>query len=284
MEFELDDSEEIITDEDAQVRVWQQLCILNLTLATMPKSTGDVENVQDDNNDVSGAYNARDYAGLKVSNEVRELFEYIGRYRLQRIELHTPLRPFVPEYMPNVGEVDAYLKMPNPDGSKETLGIEVLDELSINMADKAVLEMRYIQLKKTTKAVAMKVHSIEGSSNPKLIENWIKNVGDLNTSRLPASINYSKPMPDFDKLMEEWPPVIEQTLRDNKFPGPELDVSAADYVRLIAWMLDVPVHQTKTNKGLVEAMHVIFTLFSDFKQNQHFINKQAGAPTDDNSY
>lgn len=250
-----------------------------------PESNADVDNVQDDKDEVPGAYNARDYADLKVSNEVRELFEYIGRYRPQRIELPAPLRPFVPEYIPNVGEVDAYLKMPKPDGAKESLGIDVLDEPNINTADKAVLEMKYIQLKKTTKAVAMKVHSIEnGEKNPKLIENWIKNVNDLNASRPPASVNYSKPMPDFDRLMEEWPPAIENALRQHAFPGPELDVSAADYVRLIACMLDVPVHQTKNSKGLVEAMHVIFTLFSDFKQNQHFIKKQEGAASDDNAY
>lgn len=110
-----------------------------------------------------------------MSSEVKELFEYIGRYKPQRIELDTTFKPFIPEFIPNVGEVDAYLKMPKPDGSKETLGIEVLDEPALNTVDKAVLEMKYIQIKKTTKAVAMKVHSIEnGEKNPKLIENWIK--------------------------------------------------------------------------------------------------------------
>jgi len=99
-------------------------------------------------------------------------------------------------------------------------------------------------------------------------------VNDLNSSRPPATVNYSKPMPDFDKLMEEWPQAIEQVLREIPFPGPELDVSVADYVRLIACMLDIPIHSTKNNKGLIEAMHVIFTLYSDFKQNQHFIKKE----------
>lgn len=38
-------------------------------------------------------------------------------------------------------------------------------------------------------------------------------------------------------------------------------------------MLDIPVHAGKGNKGLIEAMHVMFTLFSDFKENQHFQQK-----------
>ena len=268
MEFELDDSEEIDTEEE-QDHVQDQPTKAKVAAATAAEDQNE--------DDVVGAYNAADYAHLNVSNEVRELFEYIGRYKPQRIELDTTFRPFIPEFIPNIGEVDAFLKMPKPDGSPETLGIEVLDEPALNTADKAVLEMKYIQLKKTTKAVAIKVHSIENAEKrPKEIQNWIKNVNELNSSRPPPTVNYSKPMPDFDKLMEEWPPAIEQVLREIPFPGPDLEVSTGDYAKLISTMLDVPVHSTKSNKGLIEALHVIFTLYSDFKSNIHF-QKQEGA-------
>jgi hypothetical protein len=33
------------------------------------------------------------------------------------------LKPFIPDYVPAVGEVDACLKMNKPDGTKEDLGI-----------------------------------------------------------------------------------------------------------------------------------------------------------------
>ena len=56
----------------------------------------------------------------------------------------TKLKPFVPEYIPCIGEVDAFLKMPKPDGQKEDLGITMLDEPALNCEDKAVLEMKYI--------------------------------------------------------------------------------------------------------------------------------------------
>jgi intraflagellar transport protein 46 len=36
------------------------------------------------------------------------------------------LKAFVPEYIPAIGEVDAFLKMPRPDGQPETLGLYVL--------------------------------------------------------------------------------------------------------------------------------------------------------------
>jgi intraflagellar transport protein 46 len=58
--------------------------------------------------------------------------------------LDTKLKPFVPEYIPSVGEVDAFLKMPKHDGTKEDLGITVLDEPALNPEDKTVIELRYI--------------------------------------------------------------------------------------------------------------------------------------------
>jgi len=39
------------------------------------------------------------------------------------VDLETKLKPFVPDFVPAVGEVDAFLKMPKPDGAKEDLGI-----------------------------------------------------------------------------------------------------------------------------------------------------------------
>ena len=41
-------------------------------------------------------------------------------------ELETKLKAFVPEYIPAIGEVDAFLKMPRPDGQPETMGLYVL--------------------------------------------------------------------------------------------------------------------------------------------------------------
>ena len=58
-------------------------------------------------------------------------------------------KPFIPDYIPAVGEVDAFLKMPKPDAKEEDLGIIVLDEPALNQSDDGVLQMKYIQLKKT---------------------------------------------------------------------------------------------------------------------------------------
>ena len=79
-----------------------------------------------------------------MSAEIKELFEYIQRYKPQKIDLDTKLKPFVPEFIPCVGEVDAFLKMPKHDGAKEDYGISVLDEPCLNPEDKTVIELKYI--------------------------------------------------------------------------------------------------------------------------------------------
>ena len=81
---------------------------------------------------------------MPVSSEVKELFEYIQRYKPQKVDLDTKIKPFIPDYIPAVGEVDAFLKMNKPDGAKEDLGITVLDEPSLNSEDKTVLELKYV--------------------------------------------------------------------------------------------------------------------------------------------
>ena len=48
---------------------------------------------------------------MNVSAEVRDLFQYIERYKPQEVELHTTLKCFIPEYIPTIGEMDAFIKV-----------------------------------------------------------------------------------------------------------------------------------------------------------------------------
>ena len=63
-------------------------------------------------------YNPQDYMNLNVSQDVKQLFMLITDYTPQQSEIDTILRPFIPEYIPTVGEVDVYLKIPRPDGQR----------------------------------------------------------------------------------------------------------------------------------------------------------------------
>ena len=46
-----------------------------------------------------------------VSGEIKEFFTYIMRYTPQTIDLNTKFKPFIPEYIPAVGDIDAFIKV-----------------------------------------------------------------------------------------------------------------------------------------------------------------------------
>ena len=68
------------------------------------------------------AYDPADYSHLNVSAEIKDLFQYIGRYKAHAVDLDTTLRCFVPDYIPAVGDMDAFLKVPRPDNNADELG------------------------------------------------------------------------------------------------------------------------------------------------------------------
>lgn len=60
---------------------------------------------------IEGAYNSKDFMHLNVSAEVKDLFQYIDRYKPQEVDLQTTLKCFIPEYIPAIGEMDAFIKV-----------------------------------------------------------------------------------------------------------------------------------------------------------------------------
>ena len=46
----------------------------------------------EDEKEIPGAYNPSQYANLPVSQELKEMFEYIQRYKPQKIDLETKLK------------------------------------------------------------------------------------------------------------------------------------------------------------------------------------------------
>jgi intraflagellar transport protein 46 len=60
---------------------------------------------------IENAYNAKDFQQLNVAAEVKDLFQYIERYKPHEVQLDAPLRCFIPEYIPAIGELDAFIKV-----------------------------------------------------------------------------------------------------------------------------------------------------------------------------
>ncbi|GFX25682.1 intraflagellar transport protein 46 homolog [Trichonephila clavipes] len=72
-------------------------------------------------------------------------------------------------------------------------------------------------------------------------------------------------MPDIEPLMQEWPPEFEEALNKFGIPSAELDCSLEEYVELLCGIMDVPVYRSK-----IQSLHVLFTLFLEFRNSQHF--------------
>merc|ERR1712156_1108982 len=101
---------------------------------------------EDDDEDVAappaeGSYDPSEFDDLNVDAETKELFGYIMKYTPQTVDLETKFRPFIPEYIPAVGDIDAFIKTTRPDGKDEMLGLKLLDEPSAQQTDPSVLEL-----------------------------------------------------------------------------------------------------------------------------------------------
>ena len=213
-----------------------------------------------------GMYDPADFANLQVNAEIKELFQYITRYKPHNIELETKMRPFIPDYIPAVGDIDPFIKVPRPDGKADNLGLVTMDEPASVQSDPTVLTLQLRAVTKSSGAQPMLVRSVEhAEKDPKAITGWINSIADLHRHKPAPSVRYKKPMPDIEQLMQIWPAPIEEMLESVPLPDADINLDLASYVRTVCAMLDIPVHD-----NLTESLHVLFTLYSDFKANVHF--------------
>lgn len=138
------------------------------------------------------------------------------------------------------------------------------------------------------------VRSIEhADQHPKEIARWIANVAEVHRSKAAPQVMPSKPMPDEEALMQEWPGAIEEILREVRaadcdmlayrssmmraasgiplqvhLPCAELDLSIEEQTRMACALLDVPVYPG----SLVQSAYKLFATYNDFKANPHFAN------------
>ncbi|GFR45525.1 hypothetical protein Agub_g6918 [Astrephomene gubernaculifera] len=221
-----------------------------------------------DDSSPPGAYNAQEYKHLNVPDDVRELFQYIGRYKPQTVELETKLKPFIPDYIPAVGGIDEFIKVPRPDGKPDYLGLKVLDEPAAKQSDPTVLTLQLRQLSKEAPgAKADMVGRLEhvDENKPKKIQQWISSILDIHKAKPPASVSYTKRMPEIEALMQEWPPEMETFLKAMKMPSGDVELDIKTYAKLVCTLLDIPVYDDP-----IESLHVLFTLYLEFKNNPIF--------------
>lgn len=234
-------------------------------------------------------------SAVGANDEIKELFTYIGWYRPQDVDLEPELKPFIPDYIPAVGDIDAFVKIPRPDGKSDTLGLTTVDEPGGKQSDPSVLDLQLRALSKTSTAGPMVVHSIDGETmksdkGATRVDQWLKNIRDLHESKPPPKVNFNRRMPDVEELMQEWPKEIEALLDELQRPSADLNLPLAQYVRLCSVLLDIPVPSPDVNstirsraaagkkheRGLIESLCLVFTLYAEFKNSQHFTKTGRG--------
>ena len=82
------------------------------------------------------------YRTISFSDDIKHMFELIGSYQPQMVEIETKLFPFVPDYIPSVGDIDPFIKIPRPDGIDDGVGLLVLDEPAAIQTDPGALELK----------------------------------------------------------------------------------------------------------------------------------------------
>uniref|UniRef100_A0A8C4UFD5 Intraflagellar transport protein 46 homolog n=1 Tax=Falco tinnunculus TaxID=100819 RepID=A0A8C4UFD5_FALTI len=216
---------------------------------------------------MEGDLSLGDYDYLPVSSEIKELFEYIKRYTPKTIEIEHKLQPFIPDFIPAVGDIDAFLKVPRPDGKPDNLGLLVLDEPSTKQSDPTVLSLWLTENSRQHNITQqIKVRSLENAeNNSKAIDNWIESISELHRCKPPATVHYTRPMPDIETLMQEWSPEFEELLGKVGLPTAEMNCDLTEYIDMICAILDIPVYKSR-----IQPLHILFSLYSEFKNSQHF--------------
>ena len=193
-----------------------------------------------------------------------------SRFTPAEVTLDSKLKPFIPSYIPSIGEVDAFVKVSRPDNFPEDLGFSVLDEPIISGVDPYIFKLELID-KSKVKVDRYEVKTVpDADKNPKALQSWIDKITELRKTKTSSSVSYSKKMPDFESLMQVWPDKMEAAFKDIPFPDEKINMPIENYASIVCNLLDVPVHTLDTNRSLIEALHVVFTLYSEFRANQHF--------------
>ncbi|XP_053987139.1 intraflagellar transport protein 46 homolog isoform X2 [Hylaeus volcanicus] len=208
---------------------------------------------ESDDDDIQGTnnaqpievYNPKDFENLDVSMEVKELFQNIIRYTPQKVELNYKLIPFIPDYIPAVGDIDAFIKIPRPDGVEDKIGLTVLDEPCTNQSDPAVL---HLQLRSHMRSAGAARQTVvkrieDAEKNVKSIDKWIDDINQLHRSKHPPDVHLTKPMPDIDALLQQWPAEVEEKLNEMDLDFAQLDCELPQLVDVVCNLLDIPAKE-----------------------------------------
>ncbi|XP_022230806.2 intraflagellar transport protein 46 [Drosophila obscura] len=154
---------------------------------------------------------------LPLQQDLKDIFPYILKYTPQTIETPYHLQPFIPEFVPAVGDVDALLKVQAPpllqpqrqrelDEHLERLGLWLLDEPSGTQSEPSLLNMKLRAVlsgsRGRNRRHAASAALVPVARSPKDIDKWI---GEVEQVHMTQSMYDAQPRKDIDALLEDWP-------------------------------------------------------------------------------
>lgn len=197
------------------------------------------------------------------------LFALISQFEPRESEVTVHWKPFIPHMVPAIGEIDAFIKVPRPDGELDDLGLIVVDEPSIAQSNPQVLKMEL----REEFGVSSPANEGDGyigmiedpQKNRKGLESWLTSIEDIHRKRPPPTMMYSHRMPEMEDLMEPFSEKFEDVLNALVLPSCQIDLSFEEYAKVMCVLLDIPVRG-----NLVESLHHMFTLYCSFAGNTYF--------------
>ncbi|XP_020812586.1 intraflagellar transport protein 46 homolog [Drosophila serrata] len=187
---------------------------------------------------------------LPLPGELKDLFPYILKYTPQTIDTPFHLQPFIPEFVPAVGDVDALLKVQAPpllqpqrqrelDEHLERLGLWLLDEPSGTQSEPSLLNMKLRSVLSGSMGRnprhASSASLIPTARSAKDIDKWITEVEQVHMTQ---AMYDAQPRKDIDALLEDWPRSYGDEETKNALDQAyrsclQQNISLVDYVRVL---------------------------------------------------
>ena len=217
--------------------------------------------------------NAVDYQSLDVSAEIMALFTHIDDYDPVDLELETPLKCFIPPYIPAVGEVDPMIKISRPDGVDDGIGITRLDEvLTSEQSNAAVIELQLRNWSNTKLSAKSRqrsaVRSIKDArSSSKEINEWIRSVEEIHDNDHQASTTATATSNDSDILSMHMQDEMLEKVKKNELaiPSPDIDLHLADYARVLCTLIGI----SNRDGSLIKSVHCMFDVFLQIEKKNN---------------
>ena len=149
-------------------------------------------------------FDVNQFLNLDLDEEYKSLLTIMKKFEIDKtiLTLDTKMKPYIPNLIPSIGEVDAFIKINRPDNKIEELGLDIVDEPTINGIDPSVFCLELSYKMKTKKPENFIIKSIDNAQkNPKQITNWIENLENMHKGAN-KNVTYTKKMPEIEQLMQ----------------------------------------------------------------------------------